>query len=75
LWLQPDYQRSLFAFGQNDLPLACVEILALWLLLKALDSPDQRRYWIAFGAMLGIGIGIKPNGLYYFGSSGDNMIL
>jgi hypothetical protein len=66
LWLQPDYQLSLFAFGQNDLPLACVEILALWLLLKALDSPDQRRYWIAFGAMLGIGIGIKPNGLYYF---------
>jgi hypothetical protein len=66
LFLQPDYQRAIFSFGQNDLALAGVEILALWILLEGLKSPVLIRYWFMLGALLGIGIGIKPNGIYYF---------
>ena len=65
-FIQPDYQRIIFSFGQNDLPLAIVEILATWILIEALKSPKTITYWVVFAMMLGTGIGIKPNGIYYF---------
>lgn len=65
-FLQADFQRSLFAFGQNDLSLACVEVLVLWAFMECQRSPLLQRHWVLLGALLGIGIGIKPNGLYYF---------
>ena len=66
LFFQIDFQRAILAFGQNDLSLACVEILALWALMECQRSPMLIRNWILLGCLLGIGIGIKPNGLYYF---------
>ena len=66
LFFQIDFQRSMLHFGQNDLSLACVEILALWALMECQRSPRLVRNWILLGALLGVGIGIKPNGIYYF---------
>ncbi|MEY2979413.1 MAG: hypothetical protein ACO31I_01440 [Prochlorotrichaceae cyanobacterium] len=66
LLIQSDFQRAIYAFGQNDLSLACIEILALWIFLECQRSPVLSRNWIVLGSLLGIGVGIKPNGFYYF---------
>jgi hypothetical protein len=70
LWLLclllPPFQDMLFDFGRNDLTLMFWQLVTLWTFLQSASQPKHRQWWLLWaGISLGIGIGIKPNGLYY----------
>ncbi|BFM39316.1 hypothetical protein OLK001_12420 [Synechocystis sp. LKSZ1] len=62
----PDFQNMLFDFGRNDLLLGFWQLVSLWCLQQSLSNLKERKLWlILMGLSLGMGIGTKPNGIYY----------
>lgn len=54
LWMQAS------KLGMQDMPLICLELLAIWALLKAEEHPQQRVLWgLVTGAALGLGVMFK----------------
>lgn len=70
LWLiclsLPDFNVVLFDFGRNDITLAFWQLVALWGLIRASIASSSQNWWLLYlGISLGMGIGTKPNGIYY----------
>lgn len=70
LWLiclsLPDFNVVLFDFGRNDITLAFWELVALWGLIRFAIASSSQNWWLVYlGISLGMGVGTKPNGIYY----------
>ena len=70
LWLiclfLPDFNVVLFDFGRNDITLAFWELVSLWGLIRFSIASSCQNWWLVYlGISLGMGMGTKPNGIYY----------